>query len=146
MRPIRVLANLLAATLITIYVLTGCSPNADDYISVSAEKLQQEGASLNGQRVTVSGACVRMYQHGLALASCDTFDLSVSLDFDTKFDNSEIDIILFEASRYLSEHNSPVPVKVCGVYTQGEQNRERWIVVNGISAVARATSSIGSCP
>lgn len=146
MRPMTALAILMAAASITAVALTGCAAAANEYLEVSVEQLQKQGASLDGKRLVVSGACVRMYEHGLALVSCKAFGMSVALDFAPKFDDSEIRSIGTGAYAYLMDHKSPWPAKVCGVYIQSKNNQGRWIVIDGIGASTTATPSIGSCP
>lgn len=131
---------------IVALALIGCSSRAKDYLEVSSDQLEKQGASLDGRELVVSGACVRMYQHGLALVSCEAFGTSIALDFDPQFSPSEVGSMGSEAHRYLMSRKSPMPVEVCGVYTHRESTHERWMVVDGMRASASGTPGIGSCP
>jgi hypothetical protein len=87
-----------------------------------------------------------MYQHGLALVSCEEFGMSIDLDFEPKFSPSEVGSIGMEAHRYLMNNKSPMPIVICGVFTRLESTPERWIVVDGIRASEGGTPGIGFCP
>ena len=131
---------------IATLALAGCSSDTENYIEVSADQLKKEGVAMDGRKLAVSGACVRMYQHGLALVSCETFGMSIALDFAPKFGPSEVGSISMEAHRFLMKNERPMPVEICGVYTHRESTQERWMVVDGIRVDSGGVPGIGSCP